>query len=160
MWRVSRPHIAEVGRVDGTEHFRNVKRHEVSTHPHVVAVRFDASFNFANAPYFEAYLLGLAADREGLKKILLIASGINDIDATGIETLQTIRQELQSAEIEFYMSDVKGPVSDRLRAAAFDSAFLEHQIFLSADTAFKTLAQRDVCQRDECQLQPTAGVPA
>jgi SulP family sulfate permease len=53
LWRTSRPHIAEVGRVDGTEHFRNVLRHKVTTHPAVLTLRVDESLYFANARYLE-----------------------------------------------------------------------------------------------------------
>ena len=144
MWRVSRPHIAEVGRVSGTEHFRNVLRHRVETYPHALIFRFDASLTFATAPYLENYILEQIADRPGVRKILLIAAGINEIDATGIETLENIRRELKAAGVDFYLSDVKGPVSDRLRRAAFDPEFLSDHLLLSAHHAFPAIAEPPV----------------
>lgn len=49
LWRTSQPHIAIVGRLGNSEHFRNVLRYDVKTSPEVLAVRVDASLYFANA---------------------------------------------------------------------------------------------------------------
>ena len=65
----------------------------------------------------------------------MISSGINEIDATGIEVLETSRRELASAGVELYLSDVKGPVMDRLKRSGMDSEFLERHVFLSAHQA-------------------------
>lgn len=144
MWRVSRPHIAEVGRIAGSEHFRNIRRFEVQTHPQLVFLRFDASLNFSNAPYLESHVQNLVADRPKVKQLVLICSGINDIDATGIETVERIRDDLAVAGVELYLSDVKGPVMDRLNLSAIERDFLIEHVFLSADEAFSTLTQRRV----------------
>ncbi|MGI9519982.1 MAG: SulP family inorganic anion transporter, partial [Pirellulaceae bacterium] len=144
MWRASRPHIAEVGRIPGTEHFRNVERFEVETLPGVLALRVDESLTFANAPCLESWLLGAIADRPELHCVLLVASGINDVDATGIEVLESIREELKSSEVELYLSDVKGPVIDRLRNFGMDEVSLNDHIILSADLAFKLFDQGKV----------------
>ena len=141
MGRVSRPFVTRVGRVAGSEHFRNVDRFEVETHPGVIAFRIDASLIFANAPFVEDYVLGLVAEDPSVKKLLLVATGINDIDATGIELLQTLNEELNSGGVELYLSDVKGPVTDRLRDAGFDEQFLENNVFLSADAALRELSE-------------------
>ena len=139
MWKMSRPHVAEVGRVGTTEHFRNVNRYEVQTTPGVFAFRVDESLNFANAPFLDAYIMEQIADRPAIRNVLLISSGINDVDATGLEVLETIRRELELIGVGFYMSDVKGPVTDRLQLAGFDAAFLNEHIFMSADEAMRHL---------------------
>ena len=139
MWRVSRPFVTKVGRIAGTEHFRNVDRFEVETHPEVIAFRVDASLIFANAPFVEDYVLGLVADHPDVNSLLLIATGVNDIDATGIELFNSLRVELHDAGVGFYLSDVKGPVTDRLREAGFDETFMNCNLFLNADEAMKKL---------------------
>ncbi|MFT5304154.1 MAG: SulP family sulfate permease [Mariniblastus sp.] len=141
MWNMSRPHVAEVGRVGDSEHFRNITRHDVNLTDGVLAFRVDESLNFANAPFLESYLHEQISQRPEIKSVLLISSGINEIDATGIEVLETINRELNSAGVEFYLSDVKGPVLDRLRAAGFDSAFLDSHVFISAHKALCRLSQ-------------------
>lgn len=139
MWRVSRPFVTKVGRIAGSEHFRNVDRFKVETHPDVIAFRVDASLIFANAPFVEDYVLGLVADHPDVKSLLLIATGVNDIDATGIELFNSLRLELHDAGVGFYLSDVKGPVTDRLREAGFDETFMNCNLFLNADEAMKKL---------------------
>jgi SulP family sulfate permease len=139
VWKMSRPHVAEVGRVGTTEHFRNVNRYEAQTTPGVFAFRVDESLNFANAPFLDAYIMEQIADRPTIRNVLLISSGINDVDATGLEVLETIRRELELIGVGFYMSDVKGPVTDRLQLAGFDDAFLNEHIFISADEAMRHL---------------------
>lgn len=140
MWDISRPFVTKVGRVDGSEHFRNVDRFKVATYPGVIAFRIDASLIFANSPFVEDYVLGLVAEDPTVNKLLLIATGINEIDATGIELLHTLHDELKSGGVDFYLSDVKGPVTDRLQEAGFNEDFLKNHIFLSADVAMKQLA--------------------
>ena len=140
MWKTSRPNVAEVGRVGQSEHFRNIQRHAVKRHANILALRIDESLTFANAPYLESMILREAADRPGLENVLLIASGINDIDATGIDVIETIKTELDEMGIRLCLSDVKGPVSDRLQAAGMKPEFLERDVFLSAHLAFSALA--------------------
>ena len=127
---MSRPHIAEVGRVGDTEQFRNVLRHQVNLKDDILAFRVDQSVNFANASVLENFVLSRISDRPKVKHVLMIASGINDIDATGIEMLETLNQELADADIEFHWSDVKGPVLDRLRKSGFSNDFLDKRVYL------------------------------
>ncbi len=141
MWRMSRPHVAVVGRVGETEHFRNVLRHPVEQTAGVLAFRVDESLNFANAPFLENYVVEQVAERPDVHSVLLISSGINDIDSTGIDVLGTIIRHLDSRGVKFYLSDVKGPVSDRLKRAGFERSFFEEHVFLSAHEAIRQLAK-------------------
>ena len=138
MWRMSRPHVAEVGRVGDSEHFRSVSRHHVKTIDGVFAFRVDESLTFANAPFLESYILDRVSNDSNVQSVLLISTGINDIDSTGVEVLWTIRRELSDLGIGFFMSDVKGPVTDKLEIAGLKGDF----IFLSADQAMKTLDRK------------------
>jgi SulP family sulfate permease len=78
--------------------------------------------------------------RPDIESVLLICSGINEIDATGLDVLETIHRELKEIGIGFYLSDVKGPVMDRFKLAGFDKSFLREHIFLSTDAAMRTLS--------------------
>ena len=77
LWRTSRPHIAVVGRVGNSESFRNVQRHEVTTHPAVLAIRVDESLYFANTKYLTDALLDQVAEHRAVEHLLLVGSGIN-----------------------------------------------------------------------------------
>lgn len=138
--RTSRPHIAEVGRVGESEHFRNVLRHPVETCEHVLALRVDESLYFANTQYLETYLINALAEKPQVRDLVLICSAINDIDASALETLERLVAELNQAGIGFHLAEVKGPVMDRLQRIGFiDQIGLDH-VYLSTHQAMQSLS--------------------
>ncbi|OKH37799.1 sodium-independent anion transporter [[Phormidium ambiguum] IAM M-71] len=142
LWRTSQPHIAVVGRVGETEHFRNVLRHNVKTCPHVLAVRVDASLYFVNTKYLEDYVLKAVTDRPEVKNLLLVCSAVNLIDGSALETLKGLIADLKARGIEFYLSEVKGPVMDKLIKVGFVDELGKDHIFLTTDLAMKTLDKK------------------
>ncbi|MBZ0292465.1 MAG: solute carrier family 26 protein [Anaerolineae bacterium] len=140
LWRTSRPHIAIVGRVGETEHFRNVLRHEVQTCPQVLTVRVDESLYFANAQFLETYLLNAVAERPQVKHLVLVCSAVNFIDSSALESLERLMDELRSAGVTLHLSEVKGPVMDRLRAIGFIDHLGAQHVYLSTHQAMLELA--------------------
>ncbi|WP_339648692.1 SulP family inorganic anion transporter [Halopseudomonas pelagia] len=139
LWRTSQPHMAVVGQVPGSEHFRNVERFAVIESPSVLSVRVDESLYFPNARYLEDRISELIASRPQVRHLVLMCSGVNLIDASALDSLETIVERLQTAGVQLHLSEVKGPVMDQLRR----SSFLEHfggQVFISQFDALKTLA--------------------
>src|SRR5690606_11211121 len=100
LWRSSRPHSAIVGQVPGTEHYRNIDRHEVITHPEILSLRVDESLYFANARFLEDRIAELVAERPGLRHVVLMCPAINDIDASALESLQEINRRLEDRSEE------------------------------------------------------------
>jgi SulP family sulfate permease len=139
LYRKSRPHIAVVGRVGNSEHFRNYLRYPVEQVEGLLIIRLDEGLSFINASFFESYVLDQINQYPGAHSVLLVASGVNDIDSTGIDSLIETRQALRSRRIELYLSDVKGPVLDRLTLAGIGEEFLAKNIFLSAHAAMLQL---------------------
>jgi SulP family sulfate permease len=139
LWRTSRPHIAIVGRLGETEHFRNVLRHDVKTCPHVLAVRVDASLYFVNTAYLENYVLKVIADRPAVNHLVLVCSAVNLIDGSALETLRSLIADLKVQGIEFYLSEVKGPVMDQLAKVGFIDELGKDHIFLTTDQAMRAL---------------------
>ena len=139
LWRASRPHAAIVGRVPGTEHFRNVERHKVLTLPHLLSIRIDESLTYLNARWLEEYVLEQVADRPPLRHVVLMCSAVNAIDASGLESLEAINHRLADGGVKLHLSEVKGPVMDRLGRAHFLDD-LSGRVFLSQDSAFAELA--------------------
>ncbi|MFK7838576.1 MAG: SulP family inorganic anion transporter [Sulfitobacter sp.] len=136
LYDTSRPHVAEVGLVKGTEHFRNIMRHEVITDPSVVSLRIDQSLYFANARFLEDYIYDRILDDTDIKHIVLMCSAVNEIDMSALETLEQINIRLKELDIVLSLSEVKGPVMDRLQRGTF----LEHltgQVYLSQFAAFQ-----------------------
>ena len=110
----SRPHIAEVGLVPGTEHFRNIHRHKVQTDPRILTLRLDESLYFANARFLEDVILARLAHDELIEHVILQCSAINEIDLSALETLEAINDRLRDMDVTLHLSEVKGPVMDRL----------------------------------------------
>lgn len=140
LWRTSHPHIAIVGRVGDSEHFRNELRHSVKTSPDVLAVRMDESLYFANAKYLENFLNQAIAERLDVTSVLLVCSAINMIDASALEILETLVADLKRLKIEFYLSEVKGPVMDKLASIGFVDYLGKDHVFLTTDHAMQALA--------------------
>lgn len=138
LYRTSRPHTAVLGRVPGTEHFRNVRRFEVETSERLALLRIDESLYFANARFLEETVLELAGERPELHDVVMVCPAINQIDASALESLEAINDRLADANVRLHLSEVKGPVMDRLRQTDFLQR-LSGEVFLSTYQAWRKL---------------------
>ena len=138
LYKTSRPHVAEVGLVPGTQHFRNVLRHSVETDPGILTLRIDESLYFVNARFLEDLLLRRMADRPEVRDVVLMCSAVNEIDFSALESLEAINTRLKEAGVRLHLSEVKGPVLDRLNATHFLDE-LGGQVFLSQFDAWRGL---------------------
>jgi len=150
LWRTSRPHMAVVGQVPGTEHFRNVLRHDVVTSDKVLTVRVDESLYFANARFLEDKIYDMVAERPSLAHVVLMCPAVNLIDASALESLEAINERLHAAGVTFHLSEVKGPVMDRLHRAHFLDD-LTGRVFLSQYEAMRTLDPEATARADAGQ---------
>ena len=139
LWRSSRPHVAVVGQVPGTEHFRNVARHHVITAPGVLSLRIDESLYFPNARFLEDRLLAALAEEPGLRHVVLICAAVNAIDTSALETLEALNARLRDGGVTLHLSEVKGPVMDRLLRSHLRTE-LAGQVFLTHYDAMMALA--------------------
>ncbi len=139
LYKSSRPHVAEVGQVPGTEHYRNVLRHKVITHDDILTLRVDKSLYFANARFLEDYIYDAVAKRPKLKHVILMCPAVNAIDMSALESLEAINERLKSSGVTFHLSEVKGPVMDRLLKSHFLDE-LSGQVFLSQHQAVSQLS--------------------
>ena len=136
VWRSSHPHMAVVGRVPGTEHFRSVERHRVETVPGLLALRVDESLYFANAALVEDHVESLLVQDPSIKRVLLACAAVNQIDATALGVLTQMEHSLRKRGIELALAEVKGPVMDRLKDTLLGKT-LEGRIYLSLHEAFE-----------------------
>ena len=140
VWRAGHPHIAEVGRVPGTQHYRNILRHSVETWPCMRIFRVDESLNFVNAAQVRELLLTAAHEREGVRHVILLCTAINHIDSSALEMLEALAKDLRDAGAAFHLAEVKGPVMDRLRAAGLEAHLAPGRIFFRIDDAVAEFA--------------------
>lgn len=119
LYRTSRPHSAILGRLPGTETYRNLLRYpEAEETPGVKVLRVDATLCFANAEFLRDLVLGLT-EEEPLRVIILDFHAINGVDSTALHQLDELHLRLQSRGVELRFAGVKGPVMDRLKLAGF-----------------------------------------
>jgi SulP family sulfate permease len=136
VWRSSRPHMAVVGRVPGTEHFRNIDRHDVELATGLIALRIDESIYFANAQVLEDKIESLVAESTGTRAVLLIMSAVNQLDSTALGMLDELEKNLQAKGINLQFAEIKGPVLDRLHTTDLGQR-MHDRIFLSTHQAFQ-----------------------
>ncbi len=137
MWMTSRPHIAIIGRIIGTEHFRNILRHEVETFPHILIIRIDENLHFANARFFEEKFQQLVMENKETKTLIINACNINFIDTSALDTLSNFLLSLKKEGIQCFLSEIKGPVMDFLKKTNFIQDFGKENIFLSTHLALE-----------------------
>ena len=134
LYRTSRPHMAVVGQVPKTEHYRNVLRHDVLTSPAILTIRVDESLYFANARFLEDRIYQEVAKQPALQHVVLMCSAVNIIDMSALESLEAINVRLKATGVTFHFSEVKGPVMDRLNKTGFLD-ILSGEVFLSQHQA-------------------------
>jgi SulP family sulfate permease len=137
--KTSHPHIAVVGRIPQTEHYRNIKRHHVETWHHLLLVRIDESLTFANINYIEDYLADELARQPNIRHVVLIFTSVNDIDTTALEALESLNVSLKLSGKTLNISEAKGPVLDKLSRTDFIEQLKPGKVFFRTEDAAKEL---------------------
>lgn len=167
LYRTSKPHVAVVGQVPGTEHFRNVNRHEVVTDPEILSLRVDESLYFPNARFLEDCVNQAVAEHPEVRHLILVCPAVNSIDWSALESLEAINQRLKDGGITLHLSEVKGPVMDALeRSHLLEELTGEVHLTqfdavsrISPELARRTLsAAREPCGARETYAEPPSGL--
>ncbi|WP_206077515.1 SulP family inorganic anion transporter, partial [Massilia sp. HP4] len=146
IWRASRPHIAVLGRIHGTEHFRNVDRYSAETTPGLLMLRVDAGLFFGNVEAVNERIDDELALHAGTRHLVLVLSAVNAIDTSALFGMQELNTSLRQRCVTLHLAEVKGPVMDRLRDSDLLGQ-LSGQVFLSAANAWDRLAGSDAAGR-------------
>jgi len=136
----SQPHIAVVGRIPDTEHFRNIKRHQVETWQHLLLIRIDESITFTNINYIEDYLAAELRRQPDIKHVVLIFTSVSDIDTTALEALENLNHTLQASGKTLNLSEAKGPIMDKLQKTDFIAQLKPGKVFFRNMDAVKELS--------------------
>ena len=133
-----RPHTAMVGRIPGTEHYRNIERFNVETSDVVKTLRIDESLYFANARYLEGKIAQILAASPQMKHFILMCPAVNHIDASALNSLLSINKRLDLAGVKLHLSELHSPVKERLhRSTFFDK--LTGEVFFTQHEAMEAL---------------------
>jgi SulP family sulfate permease len=122
--------VALIGRVPGTEHYRNIDRYQVELTAGVLALRIDESLLFTNARQLEDVVAQHLATHPDTRRVLLQMAPVNRIDLSGLEALRALQDMLAARGMRLDLSEVKGPVMDGLRAGGWQQWF-KGELFLS-----------------------------
>ncbi len=145
LWRISRPHIAVIGMVEGTQHFRNISRHDVLTSTQLVSIRIDENLSFLNANTLKEFVIAEVSQHPALKHVVINCSSISNIDLSALETLDEINTELFKLKILLHLSEVKGPVMDGLQQSPVMEK-LSGEVYLTHYQAMHELDAKTFCQ--------------
>lgn len=140
LWRTSRPHIAVVGQLPGTEHFRNIERHVVNTWSGLLMIRVDENLTFANVAYIEDFIQNEVAMRPEVRNLVLIFTSVSHIDTTAVEALENLINSLRSNQVTLSLAEVKGPVMDQLKQTEILQALSPGKVFLSTSNVVDELS--------------------
>jgi len=137
----AKPHIAIIGRIPDTQHFRNIKRFNVITYPHLLAIRIDEGLHFANRETVEDYINDALKQHPQTQHLLLVCSAVNIIDSDGIELLESLAHRARKTGITLNLAEVKGPIMDKLHRVKIVELIAPGKVYLSTDEAFKALGE-------------------
>ena len=141
MRKSSQPHIAVVGRIPATEHFRNIKRHQVETFEQLLLLRVDDNITFANIDFIEKFLLNELKLRPDTRHVVLIFTSVSDIDMTALEALENLNQSIQASGLTLHLAETKGPVLDKLAKTDFLAQLKPGKVFFRTQDAVTELTQ-------------------
>lgn len=141
LWHTSHPHIAIVGNLQGTEHYRNVDRYDVLVEPNILTLRIDENLFFANCRTLEESVTKLISERPDVKHLVLMCNAVNMIDISALESLETMMQRLKSANIQLHFSEIKGPVMDKLKETHLISS-LTGEVYLTQHQAIEGIKNK------------------
>jgi len=137
IFRTTRPHVAQLGKVPGTNYYRNIDRFRaVEDRPDLLILRFDAQLYFANINYFKETIEDLVAKKgEALKTVVLNAESINSMDSSAVHAVEEIVKELRAQGIKVMFSGVKGPVRDAMKKGHLTEEIGEECFFMTVQEA-------------------------
>jgi SulP family sulfate permease len=136
--KASHPHIAVVGRLPNSKHYRNIKRHKVETWGHLLLMRVDENITFTNVNFIEDFIENELRNAPNVKHIVLIFNSVSDIDMTALEALEQLNNSLKSIGITLNFAEVKGFLLDKLKKSELFS-HLNGQLFFDAEDAVTKL---------------------
>ena len=142
VYQNTRPHIAVLGRIKNTHYFKNIDRfsNEVTTFPHVLILRFDGQLFFGNQRYFKQQLSHLIKQHpESVNHLVLAAAPINYIDASAMEMLSLLFEELKENGTNLYWTGLSGPIRDQFHNLGLLSRFNNLFVYSSLEAALNAI---------------------
>jgi len=141
LYKSMRPKVASLSR-DADQALRCAGTYGLEECDYIAMIRFDGPLFFANSNYLEDRMMELLRTKKKLKHVLLVCNGINDIDATGEETLSLLVDRVRSAGVDFSLSGVNESVMKVLRRTHFLEKLGEDHIYSTMERAVSIIHGR------------------
>lgn len=144
VYRSTRPHMAVLARVPGTEFYRNIERfHNLEQREDLLILRMDGPLYFANLNYFKDNLTRLINERGGkVKAVIINADSISHVDSSAVHALKDWVRELQAQGIKLYFTSLIGPVRDIFSKTGLVELIGENNLFMSNQQAVDAFDDR------------------
>ena len=151
LYQSSKPHVAVLGNLPGTSHYRNIKRFEQADAPDdLLIIRFDSQLFFANASFFKETIRSLTWGKaEILHHVILDFSSVTDIDSTGLQAVDETVESLRSQEIEVLFSGVLGPVRDILAKSGLTEKIGKNNFYMRIHDAMQSVQKHKNGDHDD-----------
>ena len=138
VYRTSKPHFAILGKIRGSEYYKNVERFgdEIEKRDDLLILRFDSQLYFGNKSYFKTHLMKeVNAKGDTLKGVILNAEAINYIDSTAANMLVSVINELLERNLQFYIAGAIGPTRDIIFSSGIIDALSKEFLFVRTKDA-------------------------
>jgi SulP family sulfate permease len=140
LYQLMRPHVAILApHPDGS--LRDARHHRLLTHTQILAIRFDGRLVFANASHFQESVLKALAEQPTTRVLLIVASGINTVDATGEEMLRHLVNDLTASGLRVAFAAVRWPVLDVFQRTGLQDLIGAANLFASPEAAYAELTR-------------------
>jgi anti-anti-sigma factor len=138
LYKSMRPKVVSLARAQDYA-LRCVSTHGLKECDHISMVRFDGPLFFANSSYLEDKMMEIMRAKPSLRHIVLVCNGINDIDASGEETLSLLIDRIRSAGLDISLSGVNESVMKVFKRTHLPEKIGEDHIFATMEKAISTV---------------------
>ena len=155
LYRTMHPNVAQLAvHPDGS--LRDAARHELGRCKYIAAIRFDGPLNFASCSYLEDAILNRVSEMPSLRHVLIVAHGINELDASGEEMLEMVLHRLRETGCRVSFSGLKDNVIDVLRRTRLWDQIGEENTYPTQLIALRNIYESAHAGGDEdpCPLAP------
>ena len=141
---------------------RCIDTHGLQECEHIAVMRFEGPLFFANASYLEDSIRGIMQTKKKLKHIVLVANGVNEMDASGEETLSLLVDRVRSAGLDISLAEVNEAVLKVLRRTHLLEKIGQDHVHPTLDQAINSVysvAHRETTEQ-QCPLMAVCRLEA
>lgn len=134
LFKCMRPRVPTLSRAED-ESLRDAGLNDLAACHHIELIRFEGPLFFANASYLEDEINRRMRSDSAIRHFIIAANGINDMDASGQETLGLVVQRLRSAGYGVSLCGVNDAVYDVLCRTHLLDEIGKHNIYPTTEKA-------------------------